>query len=266
MRISVIPLLSGVLASLLFAGTAGAGVSQQNAPASAGKAPAAAGKGPDVSNPVYQSGKFEIKSCEEQPVNPDDLDAARVYLEFVVDCLNVSWQDQLAKAKIPFSKPKFVTTSRVGVPTGCGKFPKGAQAVYCPLNKKITFLLDPGILSQATELFLFEVIAHEYGHHVQQLSGIMGAVDNRKYNNQKQLLAAIRKIELQAECFSGAFIGSVWHSLGRRDSDLSYVINAAYDTASHGKSKNISYWIRRGFDAESPDVCNTFAAPKSKVS
>ncbi|MEV8632555.1 neutral zinc metallopeptidase [Streptosporangium sp. NPDC051023] len=258
MRISVIPLLSGVLASLLFAGTASAGTLAQNGPVPAGKSPA-------TSSPVYKSGKFEIKACEEQPIQPDDLDAARVYLEFVVDCLNTSWEDQLTRARIPFSKPKLATTSHVGTPTGCGKFPKGAQAVYCPLNKKITFLLDPGILSQATELFLFEVIAHEYGHHVQQLTGIMNTL-NRKYKTQKALLADIRKIELQAECFSGAFIGSVWQSLGRRESDLSYVIQAAYDTASHGKSVNIAYWIRRGFDAESPDVCNTFTAPKPKVS
>ncbi|GAA3087525.1 neutral zinc metallopeptidase [Streptosporangium carneum] len=258
MRISVIPLLSGVLASLLFAGTAGAGVLEQNGPVASTKSPA-------TNNPIYNSGKFEIKTCEEQPVQPDDLDAARVYLEFVVDCLNVSWQDQLTKAKIPFSKPKFATTSRAGVPTGCGKFPRGAQAVYCPLNKKITFLLDPGILSQATELFLFEVIAHEYGHHVQQLTGIMSTL-NRRYKSQKAALAEVRKIELQAECLSGAFIGSVWRSLNRRESDLSYVIQAAYDTASHGKRVNIAYWIKRGFDQESPDACNTFTAPKSKVS
>lgn len=259
MRIPLIPLVSGVLASLLLTGTAGAGALEQNGPVPTGKSA-------QTNNPIYRSGQFEIKTCEEQPVKPDDLDAARVYLEFVVDCLNTSWRDQMSKAKLPFSKPAFVTTARTGVPTGCGRFPKGAQAVYCPLNKKITFLLDPGILSQATELFLFEVIAHEYGHHVQQLSGIMSSFNTRKYRSQKAYLAEVRKIELQAECLSGAFIGSVWRSLDRVESDFTYVVEAAYDTASHGKSKNIAYWIKRGFDTESPNACNTFSAPKSKVS
>ncbi|GHH64663.1 hypothetical protein GCM10017673_07680 [Streptosporangium violaceochromogenes] len=258
MRIPLIPLVSGVLASLLFAAPATAGVLERSGPAPTGKSV-------QTGNPIYKSGKFEIKACEEQPIRPDDLDAARVYLEFVVDCLNTSWRDQMAKARLPFSKPRFATTSRTGVPTGCGKFPKGAQAVYCPLNKKITFLLDPGILSQATELFLFEVIAHEYGHHVQQLSGIMGAFNGRKYGNQKVYLAEVRKIELQAECLSGAFIGSVWRSLNRVESDFTYVVEAAYDTASHGSSKNIAHWLRRGFNAESPSACNTFTAPASKV-
>ncbi|MEV4182013.1 neutral zinc metallopeptidase [Streptosporangium canum] len=145
------------------------------------------------------------------------------------------------------------------------RLPRGAQAVYCPINKKITFFLSPSILSQPTELFLFQVMAHEYGHHVQQLSGIMGAVDSRTYKSDKDFLPVLRQVELQAECLSGAFIGSVWQSLGRRQSDFTYVLRAATDTASHGKAANIAYWLERGFDQEGPGACNTFSAPKSKV-
>ncbi|MEU7987702.1 neutral zinc metallopeptidase [Streptosporangium canum] len=258
MRTPLIAVLSGVLASLLFAGTAGAGVAEQSGPAPTGKAAL-------TGNPIYKSGKLDLKKCEEQPVRPDDLDSSRIYLEFLMDCLNESWEYQLTKAKLPFSKPRLETISRIGRPTGCGDFPEGAQAVYCPINKKITFFLSPSILSQPTELFLFQVMAHEYGHHVQQLSGIMGAVDSRKYKSDKDFLPVLRQVELQAECLSGAFIGSVWQSLGRRQSDFTYVLRAAYDTASHGKAVNIAYWLKRGFDQESPGACNTFSAPKSKV-
>ncbi|WP_433240615.1 neutral zinc metallopeptidase [Streptosporangium sp. CA-135522] len=258
MRIPLIALLSGVLASMLFAGTAVAGVTEQSGPVPTGNRAL-------TDNPIYKTGKLEFKQCAEQPVKPDDLDSSRVYLEFLMDCLDRSWQDQFTKAKLPFSKPRLETISRIGRSTGCGKFPEGAQALYCPANKKITFLLSPAILSQSTELFLFQVMAHEYGHHVQQLSGIMGTVDGRKYKNVKAFLPELRKIELQAECLSGAFIGSVWQSLGRRQSDFTYVLNAAYDTASHGKAANIAYWLKRGFDQEGPGACDTFSAPKSKV-
>ncbi|MFF5206915.1 neutral zinc metallopeptidase [Streptosporangium sp. NPDC000396] len=300
MRTPLAALLSGVLASLLFAGTAGASVTGTGAgrtEAGAGHTgagvtgagvtgtgagvtgagsvgagatrqagPVPTGNAALTDNPIYKTGKLELRTCEEQPTIPDDLDSSRVYLEFVMECLDQSWRDQFSKAKLPFSKPRLVTTSRIGVPTGCGKFPKGAQAVYCPYNKKITFLLDQGILSESTELFLLEVIAHEYGHHVQQLSGIMDAVDGRKYKNEKAYLPELRKIELQAECFSGAFIGSIWQSLNRRQSDFTYVLRAAYDTSSHGKAKNIAYWLTQGFNQEGPGACNTFSAPKSKVS
>ncbi|GAA4227337.1 hypothetical protein FHR32_000246 [Streptosporangium album] len=258
MRTPLIALISGVLAGLLFAGTASAGVVERSGPAPTGKTA-------QTANPIYKTGKLELKKCEEQPVISNDLDSARVYLEFLMDCLNESWEYQFSKAKLPFSKPSFETISRAGRPTACGKFPKGAQAIYCNVNKKITFLLSPEILSQSTELFLFEVVAHEYGHHVQQLSGIMGAFANRKYKSDKAYLAELRKIELQAECFSGAFLGSVWQSLGRRQSDFSYVLDFSYDTVSHGKATNIAYWLKRGFNQESPGACTTFSAPASRV-
>ncbi|MFJ2029822.1 neutral zinc metallopeptidase [Streptosporangium sp. NPDC087985] len=259
MRTPLIAMLSGVLASLLFAGTASAGIVERSGPAPTGRTA-------QTGNPIYKTGKLELKECKEQRVLPNDLDSSRVYLEFLMDCLNESWGYQFAKAKLPFSKPRFETISRAGRPTACGRFPKGAQALYCPLDKKITFLLNPGILSASTEIFLLQVMAHEYGHHVQQLSGIMGIVYNRKYRSEKAFLADIRKVELQAECLSGAFIGSVWQSLGRPQSDFTYVLGAARSTASHGRAVNIAYWLKRGFDQEGPGACDTFSAPASKVS
>ncbi|MEU1731735.1 neutral zinc metallopeptidase [Streptosporangium sp. NPDC020145] len=255
MRIPAISLVSGVLASLLFAGTAGAAPFAQ----------AFAGKDPTKSNPIYDSGRFRIKSCDEQPTQPDDLDAARVDLEFLLDCLNTGWGDHLTEANFAFAKPKLVTTTRTDLQTGCGKYPKTAQAVYCPNNQRITFRLDRDILSKQTELLLFATIAHEYGHHVQQLTGIMTSYLNRKYRNKAAELDATRRMELQAECFGGAFIGSVWMSLGRRKRDLNYMIKVAIGNATHGKHANIAYWIRRGFAADSPDACNTFTAPAAKV-
>ncbi|GAA0831679.1 neutral zinc metallopeptidase [Streptosporangium amethystogenes subsp. fukuiense] len=259
MRTPLIALLSGVLASLLFAGTANAGPTEQVRPVPKGKTAL-------VANPIYKSGKLEPDPCPEQPAYDNDLESAEAYLNAVLDCLNEGWGYQFSKTELPFSKPRFSTTSRLGVPTGCGKFPRGAQAVYCPANKKITFYLSKEILSQASELFLFQVLAHEYGHHVQQLSGIWRAMSSVKYKSNKEALAAIRKVELQAECLSGVFIGSVWRSLGRRESDFRYVMNAAYSTASHGKAANIAYWLTRGFRQEAPGACNTFSAPKSRVS
>lgn len=258
MRIPLKALVSGVLASVLFAGSAHAAA-----------VPAPKFSKVLTSNPVYKTGQLELKECDEQPIQPDDLDGARVYLEFVLDCLNESWSRQLAKKNIPFAKPKFAVTPRPGTPTGCGKFPVGAQAIYCPSNRKITFLLDPGILSEPTELFLMEVIAHEYGHHIQELTGMFKVVDKLKGKSKARIYEESRRVELQAECLSGAFIGSIWHSLGRRDFDFKYIVKVAqsgFDYSTHGKAANIAWWLQRGFDAETPNVCNTWSAKKSRVS
>ncbi|MBB5083044.1 neutral zinc metallopeptidase [Nonomuraea endophytica] len=255
MRTPFLALISGALASVLFTGVAYA------APPS--YSPVL------TKNPVYKTGALELKECDEQPVQSGDLDDARVYLEFLMDCLNESWSRQLAKKNIPFSKPGFEVIAKPGARTSCGRFPAGAQAIYCPKNKKITFLLDEAILAEPFELFLMEVLAHEYGHHIQQLTGMLRIVDNVKGKSKARLFDESRRVELQAECMSGAFIGSVWHSLGRREFDFRYIVKVAengYDFRSHGKAKNIAWWLKRGFDAESPSACNTWAAPKSRVS
>ncbi|GAA4189868.1 hypothetical protein GCM10022252_27250 [Streptosporangium oxazolinicum] len=160
-RIPLIALLSGVLVSTLLTGTAGAAVTTERL------APVPTGKAALTANPIYKTGKLEPDACPEQPVYNDDLETAETYLSFAPDCLNGGWEYQFSKTKPPFSKPRFAVTARIGVPTGCGRFPKGAQAVHCPANKKITFYPSKGILSQAIELLLFQTLAHECGHHVQ---------------------------------------------------------------------------------------------------
>lgn len=263
MRTPLFALLCGALASLLFAGTATAGTSVPSAPPK--------GKAVLVANPIYKTGALQLQPCQEQPVQRDDLDGSRVYLMFVLDCLNASWEPQFAKAKIPFVKPKFSVVSAPGKPTPCGKFPEGAQAFYCPEKKAIVFLLDKNILSVPDDLFLMNVMSHEYGHHVQNITGMFRALTKAtaKSVRTKRYLAESRRVELQAECFGGVFIGSIWHSLGRRDFDFKYIVKVAqsgYDYVSHGKAANIAHWLKKGFDSESPGACNTWAAPANRVS
>jgi predicted metalloprotease len=268
----IVALLAALVATALppaaAARTAPAGTGPSAPSATSGAAaPLPKGKAALTANPIYRTGKLQLKECKELPVNEDDLDSARVYLEYLLDCLNESWSRQLAKAKLPFAAPRFQVISKVGL-SACGRFPQGAQAVYCPNKRTIVFLLDKSILTDTWELFLFEVMAHEYGHHVQELTGMFRAADSLRVRSRAGLLDQSRRIELQAECFSAAFIGSVWHSLGRSDFDFKYIVKLAkqgHDHKTHGKGRNIAYWLQRGFDSESPGACNTWAAPKSRV-
>ncbi|MER5625116.1 neutral zinc metallopeptidase [Streptosporangium sp. NPDC002544] len=152
-----------------------------------------------------------------------------------------------------------------GAATCCGsKFPKDAQAIYCWTTKTIVFLLDKDVLTGTSDLFLFESVSHEYGHHVQWLSGIMEASYLRTYRTPQQG-DSWRRFELQANCLSGAFIGSVWRSLKRPQSDFADLRLLREDLSTHGKASNYAYWLNRGFQAKGPGACNTFAA-KSRVS
>lgn len=249
--------LSGVLASLLLTGTAAA-VTEQLRPAPTGKIAL-------MSNPIYKTGRLELRTCPERQVHDGDRKSVERYLASVLTCLNKSWKRQFAKARLPFAVAKLRIVNRSGADTGCGStFPKDAQAIYCWTTKTLVFLLDKNVLTDTSNLYLFEAIAHEYGHHVQWLSGIMEASYLRTYRTPQQR-DSWRRFELQADCLSGAFLGSVWLSLERPESDFVDLRSMATDLPTHGKAANYSYWLNRGFQAKGPGACNTFAA-RSRVS
>ncbi|SDH33419.1 hypothetical protein SAMN05421505_11467 [Sinosporangium album] len=297
MRIPLKSLAAGVLASMMFAGTAHAGFAGTAHAGFAGTAHAgfagtahagfagtahagfagtahagAEAQAPAyprvlTNNPVYKTGPLGLKTCEEVPVQADDIEGVRVYLEFLLDCLNESWGAQLKKAGYSFTKPRLQVIPKIGN-SACGKFPRGAQAVYCWDKRTMVVLLDKALLAEPYELDLMHVIAHEYGHHVQNMAGILPGYTRLPAASEKVWLGHLRRIELQAECLSGAFIGSVWHSLKRDPFDFKYIVKTAKysDSASHGKGRNIAHWLQKGYDLEGPHACNTFTAPKSRVS
>ncbi|WP_433422210.1 neutral zinc metallopeptidase [Microtetraspora malaysiensis] len=257
MRKSFIALLMGLIVSLLLSGTAVASGSARPVPT---------GKTALTKNPIYATGEFDFTECKELNRQPDDVDSYKIYLDHLMDCLNLSWGEEFAQAKLPFGKPKvrFITGA---ARTGCGRYPAGyAAGMYCQVDKTMWILIDKHQLKDPSEFELFAVIAHEYGHYVQDRAGILPAADRAtRKANKATAYAWTRRIELQAACFSGAFIGSVWHSLGRDQFDWDDLLERTLGDPLHGKAKNIRYWLKRGWNGNAPAVCNTFSAPASKV-
>ncbi|MER7366056.1 neutral zinc metallopeptidase [Nonomuraea wenchangensis] len=266
MRIPRSTLLAGVLTSVLLGGTAHA-------------AAAPAYKPVLTANPVYKSGELDLGTCQEEQAAPGDPQDVKKYLTGVLDCLNEAWAPKIRKAGYKFSKPSFQVITKLGAKTGCGRFPAGAQALYCTRNNKITYWLSPDFLRNPDDLRLMAVLAHEYGHHVQQLTGMLDAGTEYTGKNTRRVLDESRRYELQAECLGAAFIGDVWHSLGRSHDDWYYLVrnNGSGSFLSvfglkdpgeetHGGGANVGYWLERGFAKESAAACNTWKAPKSKVS
>ncbi|GAA3687846.1 hypothetical protein GCM10022224_061390 [Nonomuraea antimicrobica] len=272
MRIPRLALMAGALASVLFAGTAHAATSSA-APAFQ---PAL------TKNPLYKTGKLGTDTCEEPTVQNGTVEEATVYFETVMVCLKKAWSPVVKKAGYGFGSPKLAVVTKVGEKTPCGRFPAGAQALYCPAAKSITVLLSPEIVEEPTNLALMVVLAHEYGHHVQQITGIGKATD-AFYGSKKadkRTLDGIRRSELQAQCLSGAFVGRVWTSLGRDDADWDAILKSTHNfldlsaigvkvrsgaDQTHGNDSNNAHWLQRGFTVQSASACNTWTAPAAKV-
>ena len=157
---------------------------------------------------------------------------------------------------------------------------------YCPRDQKVyidlSFFEDlknrfraPGDFAQAY------VIAHEIGHHVQNLLGIADKVDtlrSRVGENQGNRLSVL--LELQADCLAGVW---AYHADRSRrileQGDIEEALNAASaigddrlqrrsrgyvtpDSFTHGSSAQRLYWFRQGIEAGDTGRCNTFTAER----
>ncbi|MFC6087243.1 neutral zinc metallopeptidase [Sphaerisporangium aureirubrum] len=264
---SSVVLLLAIAASLLAGGTAHA------APASSPALPAYPVKNASTltRNALYATGRLPATSCPEHPVRAGSAASVRSYLLPLVKCLDATWKAQFAKARLPFTPPKvrFITRPE----KACGeKWGKNVQAIYCNPTRQIVMLLDRAVVSSPEDLFLMDVIAHEYGHHVQNVTGMWRELGRLPSRGKAEYYEQTRRHELQAECLAGAFIGSVWQSLDRTDEDWDDLLDIdrrSGDEQSkvrdHGKGRNIANWLNRGYKAAGPSACNTWIASSTMV-
>jgi predicted metalloprotease len=197
------------------------------------------------------------------------------------DFLDDSWSKQFDKAGNPFNKTNRVFWVLPGrIP--CGSYPApGASAFYCPANNTMYVGLQHVVETSGSEplshyAVYARVIAHEYGHHVQDRAGILLYGDRQMDGGDTATgNEASRRIELQAQCFAGAFLGAERSTLpmtreqyvamirdvrGRGDDRL------PPDERDHGTGRHYAGWVITGFNGRSLTVCNTWIAPDSKVS
>ena len=193
------------------------------------------------------------------------------------------WTEQFAQAGKTYEKPTLVLF-RGATRTACGAGEAAMGPFYCPGDRKVyidlafyetlrTRLGSPGDFAQAY------VVAHEVGHHVQNLMGITGKVDGmRSRQSEAQANAMSVRVELQADCFAGVWANRSQQSKQWLDqSDIESALNAAShigddalqmqargrvvpDSFTHGSSAQRVHWFKRGLENGSVKDCDTFAA------
>jgi predicted metalloprotease len=218
---------------------------------------------------LYRTGELGPSECTEEEIRPDHAASAKRYVTSVLNCLNTAWGDHFERAGLPFAKARIGFTTKPRRFCG-GPWGKKTAAVYCARERRFMVLLDEDTLGE--DLFLYSVVAHEYGHHIQNVTGILRAFDRYPYKGKSELNEQWRRFELQAECLGGVFVGSVWDSLDRTEDDWDELLRINRrsgdewtKTRDHGKGRNIAAWLDRGFRAKDPASCNTWTARSSKV-
>jgi predicted metalloprotease len=113
--------------------------------------------------------------------------------------------------------------------------------------------------------------AHEYGHHVQQMTGILDASwrRQRQHRTTAGALQESRRRELQASCFGNVYLGAdrQWFPFtGQLLTMWNFTVTHSGDEYSrprirdHGSRLNHGWWAKRGFFSANPGLCNTFTA------
>jgi len=211
--------------------------------------------------------------CQSSPANGKACDFSRVVLASTEDVWTAVFQNgalpRYGEAAGAYQNPTLVVFAD-GVSTGCGNASSAMGPFYCPRDRKLYIdpsfydvmerkLKAPGDFAQAY------VIAHEVGHHVQNLIGATQIRVNGETENQISV-----RVELQADCFAGVWGHSARSALKITDEDLDEATTAAHaigdDTLGHSNEREFTHgssaqrkrWFRRGFDSGDAKQCDTF--------
>ena len=202
-------------------------------------------------------------------------DAGSLQMCNALASLNQTWQPVFAAAGVPFEQPKLVFYSQMGR-SGCGAAQSAMGPFYCPSDQGI--YLDTDFFEQmdrqlgATGKFARDyVIAHEYGHHIQHLTGVSSQIRSLQSQNPARANALSVRLELQADCYAG-----VWAAKNRdrlEPGDMESGLNAAAtigddalmrnagrrvspEQFTHGTSAQRSEWLRKGLQSADDTVCD----------
>ena len=216
-----------------------------------------------------QAGASLTESCTVDAASRETCNA--------LSSLNQTWQPVFAQSNVPFRQPKLVFYSQAGS-SGCGAAQSAMGPFYCSSDQGIYIDTDfyremEQKLGAGGDFARVYVVAHEFGHHIQALTGVADEVRELQQSNPQQANALQVRMELQADCYAGVWAGKNRERI--EPGDLEEGLNAAHaigdDTLmkaagrrpveaafTHGSSAQRMEWLRRGLTTGDPDACNTF--------
>ncbi len=221
------------------------------------------------------------QSHQAQPGKPSANDEMAGFVKVVLAETEDVWGNIFQQAGQRYTEPKLVLFSNQ-IRSACGSASSATGPFYCPGDQKVYIDLGfyrelktrfdaPGDFAQAY------VIAHEVGHHIQNLTGVLP-----KFNEMRRSMSKLEqnqmsiRVELQADCYAGVWAHRTNQKGLLEQGDLGEALNAATqigddalqkrtqgyvvpDSFNHGTSAQRKKWFSRGYESGKVSACDTFA-------
>jgi hypothetical protein len=212
------------------------------------------------------------------------------FVEFLTEDIQGQWANIFAEEGQQYTYAT-VNSFNGSVNTGCGPASASTGPFYCPADSQV--YLDLGFFDELQSRFdapgdfaQAYVVAHELGHHVQNLDGTSAAVHEREQaaGSEEEANAWSVRLELQADCYAGVWANTVAErsrqdgsDVALENGDIDEGLAAAQavgddrleeqagvavrpETWTHGSSEQRQKWFRTGYDTGDPKACDTFSS------
>jgi hypothetical protein len=242
------------------------------------------GGGFDIGKILFPTAGVAPGGSVPPPASSAEEDEMIKFVSFVLDDSQQTWAQLFRDAGKEYREAKLVLF-RSGVQSGCGPASSAMGPFYCPPDERVFIDLDffneletkfaaPGDFAQAY------VIAHEIGHHVQNVLGTNESVRREQQRNPSKANDLSIRLELQADCYAGVWAFSTYDRGNLDDGDIDEGLTAATavgddyiqknlgggrvnpESWTHGSSEQRKKWFSKGFESGDPNACDTFSVSK----
>jgi predicted metalloprotease len=188
--------------------------------------------------------------------------------------LDQTWQPAFARANIEFRKPTLVFYTG-GTQSGCGGASSAMGPFYCPQDEGI--YIDTSFYDQLDrelgargDFARYYVVAHEYGHHIQKLTGVANAIRSAQSQQPQAANQLQVRMELQADCYAGVWAGKNRNLIEPGDFEEGMTAASAIgddrltggrvssENFTHGTSAQRMEALRAGMESADDAVCDRY--------
>jgi len=226
------------------------------------------------------TGSSTASSSSRVPTSGEQAEL-RDFVGVVVKETEDLWGQVFEASGADYPEPTVVLFTNA-VNTACGAADSSTGPFYCPGDQQV--YIDLGFYDQLREQFgapgdfaQAYVLAHEVGHHIQNITGVLPEFNQRRASmSQEQANAYSVRVELQADCYAGVWANYAGQEDLLDNGDIEEALNAANQigddtlqkrmqgfavpkTFNHGTSAQRKAWFERGYTSGRPGDCDTFS-------